>query len=211
MHYQEPETLSEDELNEYDFSRHAILFRERLVELRRKKGYTQQTLADLLGISVWTLNSYEAKGVLPRFDIIIMLCKALGCSSDYLLGLSQNDLSESGINQYDKISYQDFIEVIRALNERELLDFYVENDKRGNKAITFQVTDPVLTTHLAYFINLIGMKSMLKEANFELVYRDLLWEMGDTSLITGKKMVDEDMEWHKKHYKLVPESELNDW
>lgn len=211
MHYQEPEALNEDELNEYDFSRHAILFRERLVELRRKKGYTQQTLADLLGISVWTLNSYEAKGVLPRFDIIIMLCKALGCTSDYLLGLSQNDLSESGINQYDKISYQDFIEVIRALNERELLDFYVENDKRGNKAITFQVTDPVLTTHLAYFINLIGMKSMLKEPNFELVYRDLLWELGNTSLVTGKKMTDEEMTWHKKHYSVVPEDELDDW
>lgn len=211
MHFQEPEALSEDELNEYDFSRHAILFRERLVELRRKKGYTQQTLADLLGISVWTLNSYEAKGVLPRFDIIIMLCKALGCTSDYLLGLSQNDLLESGINQYDRISYQDFIEVIRALNERELLDFYVENDKRGNKAITFQVTDPVLTTHLAHFINLIGMKSMLKEANFELVYRDLLWEMGGTSLVTGKKMVNEGMEWHKKHYRLVSEYELDDW
>lgn len=211
MNFKEPEALNEDELIEYDFSRHAILFRERLVELRRKKGYTQQTLADLLGISVWTLNSYEAKGVLPRFDMIIMLCKALGCTSDYLLGLSQNDLSESGITQYDRISYQDFIEVIRALNEREQLDFYVENDKRGNKAITFQITDPVLTTHLAYFINLIGMKSMLKEANFELVYRDLLWEMGSTSLVTGKKMIDEGMEWHKKHYKLVPESELKDW
>lgn len=52
---------------------------------------------------------------------------------------------------------------------------------------------------------------MLKEANFELVCRDLLWEIGNTSLVTGKKMVDEDMEWHKKHYKLVPEVELNDW
>ena len=117
---------------------------------------------------------------------------------------------ETGFNQYDKISYQDFIDVIRALNEREHLDFYVDKDKNGNKAITFQVTDPALTTHLAYIINLIGMKSMLKEPNFELVYRDLLWERGNTSLVTGKKMNDEEMTWHKKHYSVVPEDELKD-
>lgn len=54
------------------------------------------------------------------------------------------------------------------------------------------------------------MKSMLKEENFELVYRDLLLENGNTSLVTGKKMKDEEMEWHKKHY-IIPEDEGNDW
>ena len=139
-----------------------------------------------------------------------MLCKALGCTADYLLGIADGDFLETGFNQYDKISYQDFVDVIRALNEREHLYFYVDKDKNGNKAITFQVTDPVLTTHLAYIINLMGMKLMLKEPNFELVYRDLLWERGNTSLVTGKKMTDEEMTWHKRHYILVSENELID-
>ena len=142
--------------------------------------------------------------------MIIMLCKALGCTADYLLGIDDGDFLETGFNQYDKISYQDFVDVIRALNEREYLDFYVDKDKNGNKAITFQVTDSVLTTHLAYIINLIGMKSTLKEPNFELVYRALLWERGNTSLVTSKKMTDEEMTWHKKHYSVVPEDELDD-
>ena len=63
--------------------------------------------------------------------------------------------------------------------------------------IIFQVTVLALTTHLAYIINLIGMKSMLKVPNFQLVYRDLLFEMGNTSLVTGKKKTDEEMTWHK--------------
>ena len=46
----------------------------------------------------------------------------------------------------------------------------------------------------SYVINLIGMKSMLKEENFELVHRNLLLENGNTSLVTGKKMKDEEME-----------------
>ena len=203
-------TEKEKELYEHDFSRHAILFRERLVELRKEKGYTQQTLADLLGISVWTLNSYEAKGVLPRFDMIIMLSKALGCTADYLLGLAESNFLETGFNQYDRISYQDFVDVMRALNEREHLDFYIDKDKNGNKAITFQLIDPVLTTHVAYIINLIGMKSMLQEPNFELVYKDLLRELGNTSLVTGKKMTDEEMTWHKKHYSIVSDDEIDD-
>lgn len=203
--------LNETKIDDVEFSRHAIIFRQRLLELRQEKGYTQKELANLIGISVWTLNSYESRGVLPRFDIIIMLCKALGCSSDYLLGLTENDFLETNYTQYDKVSYRDFVDVIRALNEREHLDFYIDKDKNRNKAITFQITDPVLTTHLAYVINLIGMKSMLKEENFELVYRDLLLENGNTSLVTGKKMKDEEMEWHKKHYSIIPEDEDNDW
>ena len=51
---------------------------------------------------------------------------------------------------------------------------------------------------------------MLKEPNFELVYRDLLWEIGNTSLVTGKKMTGEEMEWHKKHYRLIHKNELDD-
>jgi hypothetical protein len=111
----------------------------------------------------------------------------------------------------DRISIHDFIDVIKALNERQELDFYIDKDKNGNKAITFQLTDPMLTNFVAHIINLIGMKSMLKEPNFELVYRDLLWEMGNTSLITGKKMTDEEMTWHKKHYKIVSDDELDDF
>ena len=47
-----------------------------------------------------------------------MLCKALDCTADYLLGIADGDFLETGFNQYDKISYQDFVDVIRALNER---------------------------------------------------------------------------------------------
>ena len=203
-------TTNEKEIYEHDFSRHAILFRERLIELRKEKGYTQQALADLLGISVWTLNSYEAKGVLPRFDMIVMLAKALECSADYLLGLEYDDFLETGFKQIDRISFHDFVDVIKALNERQRLDFYIDKDKNGNKAITFQLTDSVLTTHVAHIINLIGMKSMIQELNFELVYKDLLRELGDTSLITGKKMTDEEMTLHKKLYSIVSDGEIDD-
>ena len=41
-------------------------------------------------------------------------------------------------------------------------------------------------------------------------YRELLWERGNTSLVTGKKMTDEEMPWHKKHYSVVSDDELDD-
>ena len=51
---------------------------------------------------------------------------------------------------------------------------------------------------------------MLQEPNFELVYKDLLREIGNTSLVTGKKMTDEEMTWHKKHYSIVSDDEIDD-
>ena len=61
--------------------------------------------------------------------MIIMLAKALECSADYLLGLEYDDFLETGFKQIDRISFHDFVDVIKALNERQRLDFYIDKDK----------------------------------------------------------------------------------
>ena len=71
--------------------------------------------------------------------MIIMLCKALGCTADDLLEIADGDFLERGFDQYDKISHQDFVDVIRALNERERLDFYIDKDE-GWKQINYLPT-----------------------------------------------------------------------
>lgn len=55
--------------------------------------------------------------------MIIMLCKTLGCTADYLLGIADGDFLETSFNQYDKISYQDFVDVIRHLMKENILIF----------------------------------------------------------------------------------------
>ena len=59
----------------------------RLAKIRRLKGFTQYTLADMMGVSRKQIADYERGLALPNADMIIRLATALKISADTLLGL----------------------------------------------------------------------------------------------------------------------------
>lgn len=59
----------------------------RLVELRRKKGLSQEELADLLGVSRQAVSKWERAEASPDTDNLIYLAKIYGVSLDELLGI----------------------------------------------------------------------------------------------------------------------------
>ena len=59
---------------------------ERLAELRKLNDDTQQTLADKLGISVWSVRAWEQGKSYPFSNVLLAICKLYGTSADYLLG-----------------------------------------------------------------------------------------------------------------------------
>lgn len=59
----------------------------RLTEARVKLNITQEDLGDLVGCHKNSILRWENGSVMPRADQIPELCRALGCSADYLLGL----------------------------------------------------------------------------------------------------------------------------
>ena len=52
---------------------------------REKAGFTQQDLADELGVSQSTVATWETQKSLPRTDKLPALAKILGCTIDELL------------------------------------------------------------------------------------------------------------------------------
>lgn len=68
---------------------------ERLQDLRKKAGYSQEQLADLLGLSRQAVSKWEAKQGKPDIDNILKLTEIYHVSADYLLlGVeSQRDAS----------------------------------------------------------------------------------------------------------------------
>ena len=62
---------------------------ERLKQLRREKGYTQQKVADLLGVDRRTYCAYETGVNSINAPTLIKLSKIYGASIDYML--SQSD------------------------------------------------------------------------------------------------------------------------
>lgn len=185
-----------------EFIENAMKFRERLIEERKKIGHTQQSLAEKLNASNFTFNSYEAKGSLPGFDMIIKLCKEFNCTADYLLGLDDyNHLSSFNYTYADKISEANFIDMIRVLNQRQKLDFYIDHDSYGNKCIGFKILDSELTSELMALINLEACKQMLKEKHFKAAVDDVIKYAGKKKLIDGDKLPDK-WNWADDHYRI---------
>ena len=64
---------------------------ERLAEIRKDYGDTQETLAERLGVSLSTVRAWEQEKSSPSHEMLVTICRYYGISSDYLLGLSETD------------------------------------------------------------------------------------------------------------------------
>lgn len=62
-------------------------FTQRLTELRKENGLTQQQLAEKVGTTNDSIYSWEKGRSQPSIEMICALCRALGVSADYLLCL----------------------------------------------------------------------------------------------------------------------------
>ncbi|MDD6302912.1 MAG: helix-turn-helix transcriptional regulator [Bacillales bacterium] len=87
----------------------------RLQKLRKEKGYTQEELADALGISRQAVSKWERAEASPDTDNLILLAKLYGVSLDDLLKVSEE--AEDDIKSYNE-------------DNKENTD-NVENNKKG--------------------------------------------------------------------------------
>ena len=61
------------------------LFARKLAKLRKEKGFTQQSLADAVGVHITQLARYEGGTSQPTFDVIRNLAIELKVSADELM------------------------------------------------------------------------------------------------------------------------------
>ena len=90
-----------------------------LKELREKNGYTQTRLAELLHVSKNSVSHYELGKSMPDISILIEITNVFDVSMDYLLGLTEFNLSKDLLNKsLDKsIKIGDVIESILRLDK----------------------------------------------------------------------------------------------
>ena len=69
---------------------------ERLIEVRKRNGYTRKRLAEELNRPYRTITNYETGEHEPGHKYLIEIAKKFGVTTDYLLGLSDNPLKVSG-------------------------------------------------------------------------------------------------------------------
>ena len=68
----------------------------RLRELRKEKGYSQQSLGIHLGVSRSTVAMWESGATRHSNDLIVEIANLFGVTTDYLLGRSRKTLPEDG-------------------------------------------------------------------------------------------------------------------
>ena len=71
------------------------VFGEKIVEQRKRKGITQQELADALNISRSTIAGYEAENKKPSYKVLVRIAEYFGVTVDYML--RSTDTQDFGI------------------------------------------------------------------------------------------------------------------
>lgn len=64
-------------------------------ELREERGMSQDKLAQMIGVTQDSISLWEKNKRIPNTPYIIALCKIFNVTSDYLLGLENDDGSRS--------------------------------------------------------------------------------------------------------------------
>ena len=81
---------------------------EKITKQRKELNYTQEQLADILGVSRQSISKWESNIAFPETDKLIELGKLFDCSMDYLLKeevMEKGDVQASGFSQrVDQIS-----------------------------------------------------------------------------------------------------------
>lgn len=86
---------------------------ERLQELRKKLGYSQEQVADMLGLSRQAISKWESGQGKPEVDNIIKMTEIYQVSADYILLGIENRL-DSAIPEKKKVKkeYREAIKII---------------------------------------------------------------------------------------------------
>lgn len=85
-------------------------FGDKLLELRKKNGLSQEELAEKLGVSRQSVSKWESNNAYPETDKIVQICNLFDCSMDDLINDNITDLKQ--IERKEKKVVDSFLEYI---------------------------------------------------------------------------------------------------
>ena len=89
---------------------------DRIQDLRKQKGFTQEVLAKKAGISLTQMARYETKGIQPPADVLVKLSTIFGTTVDFLVSGATEDKAKAQLKDTELL--QQFKEV-EQLNDKD--------------------------------------------------------------------------------------------
>lgn len=104
-----------------------MILAEKIVQLRKQNGWSQEDLAEQLGVTRQSISKYESAQSIPDLDKILLLSQIFGVSTDFLIK-DELDLpteAPSETNAKDsilrKVSLQDALDFLQIKKENSLI------------------------------------------------------------------------------------------
>lgn len=77
-------------------------FAERFTRLRQDRGYTQQKIAEKLGVTPQAVSKWENGSSLPDAEMIRFIAQLMDCTTDYLLSHQASALSQRNMESVQR-------------------------------------------------------------------------------------------------------------
>ena len=80
---------------------------ERIAYYRKKAGYSQEGLAERLGVSRQAISKWECGDSTPDLDKLRTICTYFGVTTDYLIWENEEDVPTGGANTAEPMKRED--------------------------------------------------------------------------------------------------------
>ena len=74
-----------------------MILADKIIEERKKNGWSQEELANKLGVSRQAVSKWESSGSIPDLQRILLMSELFGVTTDYLL---KDEIEEEPLNEY---------------------------------------------------------------------------------------------------------------
>ena len=102
-----------------------MILADKIIEERKKNGWSQEELANKLGVSRQAVSKWESSGSIPDLQRILQMSELFGVTTDYLL---KDEIEEERLNE--------FVETKTIKVSMEEANQYLDMKSRGSRIVT---------------------------------------------------------------------------
>ena len=108
-----------------------MILADKITEERKKNGWSQEELANQLGVSRQAVSKWESAGAVPDLQRILQMSELFGVSTDYLL---KDEMQAENITYHESTeSYAEPLKKVTMENANEFLDMKRNGSKIQRK------------------------------------------------------------------------------
>lgn len=119
-----------------------MILADKITEERKKNGWSQEELANQLGVSRQAVSKWESAGAVPDLQRILQMSELFGVSTDYLL---KDEMKAENITYHESTeSYAEPLKKVTMENANEFLDMKRNGSKVVANATSMCILSPIL-------------------------------------------------------------------